>query len=691
MGVRTVSLGVERGTRASAALEAAESAWIAALPCAALTVLVVALLGPPLGHAFLAPGSEAFFGVVRVRPEPVEHGRYLLSLLGPLLLAAAVLASARRPPRLHDATARRVVLATQLALVAFLVLCLLAQHDVLLSAYRPEWRSPHVRYFTLPTLALAVALPALGLALLRRHGIAVRLAAAVRETRARRGAALAFAVLFTALWLLTAINTDGSVGHTAPLVLIHLPWSLSEPFAILDGRTPLVNFHAQYGQLWPYLAAGAMALLGASIGVYTVVAALCSGLALLAVFATLRRVVASSALALALYLPFVATGFFMKLGPLENRYGPAGLPSLWPVRYGGAYLLLWLLVRHVAGAAPRRVWVLFGIAGLVLINNPEFGVGAVAALAVALVAMRPPRSRAAAGRLLAEAAGGLAGAAVLVALGTLLRSGSLPHFGWALEFSRLYGIGGWEMLPMPAIGIYLAVDVTFVAAVAVAIVRAVRREANVALTAALLWSGVFGLLVGVYFAGRSHPQVLIDLFSPWALSIVLLTAVAVRALAARDWRAPTPAELAVLFGFGLTVCSLAQTPTPWSQVARLRHTTSAPVFRYREVAAFVREQTHRGEKVALLTLLGPRIAYETGRVDVSPYASMQSIVTVQQLARTIDALRRAGGRKLFISTDFTSPEQFAMLRRAGFVVQVQAPDAEGGRIGEFVDGAPRDG
>jgi len=690
--VSSISLGVERGTRRArtTALGTAEVAWLALVPCALLTAAVVALLGPPLGRTFLAPGSDVFWPTLasKVRPEPAEHGRYLLSLLGPVLVAGAALASARRPPQLEAALARRAVMAAQLLLIGFVALCFLAQYDVVLSAFRPVWRATHVRYFTLPTLAFALAAPPLALALLRRRtDVAARVRVLARETRVRRTGALLVAILLTALWLLTAVDTDGSIDLTASAVLIHLPWSLSEPFAILNGRTPLVDFHAQYGQLWPYVAAATMKLFGASIGVYDVCAATCSGLALLAVYATLRRVVRSSAAALALYLPFMATGFFMKVGPPDNRYGPANLPSLWPVRYGGSYLLLWLLVRHVTGAAPRRAWLLFGAAGLVLINNPEFGTGAVAAAAVALVAAHPPRSRAAAVRLLAEAVGGLAGAVVLVAVGTLLRSGSLPHFGWALKFSRLYGVSGWEMLPLPRIGIYFVVYVTFAAAVVVAIVRALRREADVALTAALMWSGAFGLLAGAYFAGRSHPQVLIDLFSSWALSVVLLTIVAVRALAARDWRAPSPAELAVLFGLGLTICSLAQLPTPWGQVARLRRTT-APIYERREVARFVAEQTRRGEKVVLLMPLGHRIAYEIHRVDVSPYASMQEIATVQQLRATVAALRREGGRKLFITTEVTFPEQLAFLREAGFQAQVRAPDAEGGQVAELVDSGP---
>lgn len=681
----TIDVGAERTRTAGVALQPAQLAWLAAPVCALVTIVLVALLGPPLGDAFLGPGTEVFWPQAGAVPEPQEHGRYLLSLLGPAALVVAILLGARRTPQLDAGLARGAVLCTQLLLVGFLALCFLAQYDVLISAYRPEWEA-HVRYFTPTTLAVALALPALLLVLLRRQTVATAIARLVRETRARRIGALAVAVLLTAAWLLSAVDADGSIANTATGVAGHILWSLDEPFAILNGRTPLADFHAQYGQLVPYGAAGAMALFGASLGVFTVTMTAASGLVLLAIYALLRRIVRSSLVALVLYLPFLATGFFMRIGPLEDRYGPANLFSLWPIRYGGPYLVAWLLVRHVDGAAPRRPWLLFLVAGLAFVNNPEFGAGAVAALVIALLAVRPPRSRAAAGRLAGEAIAGMVGGGVLLVLLTLVRSGSLPHLGWALEFSRLYGVGGWALVPMPRLGIFLVVYVTFAAALAVAAVRVARGAQDAVLTAALAWSGVFGLVAGGYFAGRSHPQVLIDLFSPWALALVLLTIAAGRALAARGWRRPAPAELAVLFGFGLAVCSLAQTPTPWSQLDRIRDDAPVALFKQGVAARFIAERTQPGEKVELLMPLGHRIAYDIGRVNVSPYASIESMPTQQQLATAIAALRREGGNKLFLSTQFTFEEELDAIRQAGFTIEEEVQDERGAMVLELVDG-----
>jgi len=686
--VSTIDAGAGRATRTvRVALQPEQLAWLAAPACALLTVLLVALLGPPLGDAFLGPGPEAFWPRAGAVPEPAEHGRYLLSLAGPALLTAAILIGAFRPRRVDARLARVGPLAAQLLLVGFLAACFLAQYDIGVSAYRPEWEA-HVRYFTPLTLAVALALAVLLPVVLRQEALAARAAAFVRETRGRSIGALIAAVLFTAAWLLTAVDADGSIANTASGVAGHILWSLDEPFAILNGRTPLADFHSQYGQLVPYAAAAAMALFGASLGVFSLTMTTLSGLSLLAIFALLRRIVRSSFVALVLWAPLLATGFFMKIGPLDDRYGPANLYSLWPIRYGGPYLVAWLLARHVDDAGPRRPWVLFLVGGLALANNPEFGAGAVAALAVALVAVRPPRSRAAVRRLALEAGGGLAAALLALVLLTLATSGSLPHLGWALEFSRLYGVGGWALVHMPRLGIFLAVYVTFAAALALAAVRVARGAQDPVLTAMLAWSGVFGLVAGGYFAGRSHPQVLIDLFSPWALSLVLLTIAAGRALAARGWRSPQVAELAVLFGFGLLVCSLAQTPAPWSQLHRIRDEAPVALFKQRIAAAFVTERTQPNEKVLLLMPLGHRVAYDTGRVNVSPYASIESMPTRQQLARAIEALRREGGDKLFLSTQFTFNEELAAIQRAGFSTAGQVQDEREAAIVELVD---RDG
>jgi hypothetical protein len=653
-----------------------DAAWLAALPAALVLLAAIVVLGPALGHALLGAPSIAFWPTatptLAIRPEPVEHARYLLALAAPVAVAGLLLALARRsaPPR--SAALGALVLASQACLVAFLVLTVVAQRGITYGAIYSG--APfHKVYFTLPTLAAAALLTVAAVAALGRETLVERVRGWTRETTGRRTVAIAFAALLGAAWLLTALNGEHTIRNANIGVYGNFTYWLDETFAVLDGRAPLVDFHAQYSQLWPYVAAALMLPLGTSVGAYAAIMTAGTALTLAAVFATLRRVVRSSLLALALFAPFVATSFFTEIGPPSNRYGPSNLFSIFPMRYAGAYLLAWLTVRHLDGARPVRRPLLFLVAGLVLVNNVEFGAPAFAATFAALLWGETQRSWA---RLARDAALGLLGAGALVSLLTLAVAGALPRPALLFTFSRLWGLGGVTMLPMPALGLHLAIYVTFAAAIVVATVRALAGETDVRLTALLAWAGVFGLGAGSYFAGRSHPEVLIDLFSAWAFALVLLVVVAVRAILARPTRRPLLAELAVLFGLGIAICSLAQVPAPWSQVERLGRTARRPPFGAAEATRAIRAATRPGERVAILAPVGHRIAYDLGIVNVSPYASLLSMPAVEQLSETIRVLRREGGHKVFVSVGQTEPQQLTALEQAGFVLVATHGDVE---------------
>jgi hypothetical protein len=641
-------------------LTVVELGWVIAIPAAVLTVAALWALGSPLGRWLFPPSSIRFWlSPQRLFPEPTEHARYLIAAAAPLLASGILVLLSHQRPR-HRPALGVLVRAAQLLTAAFAVFAVFAQHSL---AYRGFFHVyPRRMYFTTPTLVVGALLAVVIVVLPRLPPARAR--GALRETPARRAAALLVAALFVAAWLLTAINSDATIGRAASEMSENVPFWLDETFSLLNGSAPLVSFHAQYAQLWPYAAAGLMALLGTTLSVFTATMAAATAAAMLAVYATLRRVVRSSLVALALFLPFLATSFFKEDGPWDNRYAPSNLLSLFPMRYGGPYLLAWLLARHLDRARPRRALPLFLAAGLVTINNVEFGAPAFAATFAALVWTAPRPLRGQVGRLVAAAALGMAGAVAAVALLTLIVAGSLPHFGLLLEFSRIYGLGGFGMLPMPAFGLHLALYVTFAAAIVVATTRALSQEDRL-LTGLLCWAGVFGLGVGGYYAGRSHPDVLIDVFSAWAFALCLLLVVAVRNVARRPSRRPTIAELAVFAGFGIAACSVAQTPAPWSQVARLQRTT-APVMRYEAAVRLVRQTTRPGERIGILGPLGHRIAYEAGVKDVVPYSHIETMVTVEQWDEALRAMASAHARSLFIYEPMVIRRTARYLLRAGW-------------------------
>jgi hypothetical protein len=640
-------------------LAPAELAWAALLPCALAAVAAILLLGPPLGHALSSPGADALWPATwwaaQGRPEPVEYGRYVLALLAPLALAAAVLAGARRPPRLRPRTIRAVVAAGQAGLLALVAVAVLGQRNAIPAGRQQE------ELLDTTMLVVAAVLVLAALLAMRSAGAGAAVARIARERPWLRIACAAVAVAVAATWLLEAIQTDRLVED-----LGQMNWTLTDPFAVLNGHDPLVDYRLVYAKLLPYPAALALLAFGTNAFVYTLFMTALSLLALVAAYAVLRRVAGSSLLALGLFVPLVA---------MSDMRHMMLVPAMWPMRYGGAFLLAWLVARQIDGDRPRRLWTLFAVAGVVSVNQLDFGIAALLACVAALLCARPPRSPRDVLRLAGGVGGGVLVAVAAVSLLTLARAGSLPRLELLLEWPRIFTNLGWFSMPMPNVGLHLAIYATFAAAIAVAAVRVARGAEDRLLTGMVAWSSVFGLLAGGYYAGRSDDMKLAAMFAAWSLALALLTVVCVRSLAARGWRSPTVAELLVLYGFALSICTIGQLSSPPALIRRL--TAAAPPVQYRPLAKqFIAPHVTRGDKVAILLPEGPRLAYELGLDNVAPYQSQNAIVTRRQMQTLLDVLEREQIEEVFMPVPGASllrevssaPEHVRRLQAVGFTV-----------------------
>ncbi len=554
-------------------------------------------------------------------------------------------------------TAGALVTVTQLLLVSALVVFFIAQSSV------NPYTISDPTYFTPLAIAVACALAALGAWVLTRRELLERRPRRLLSGAGANTACAVAAVLLTVAWLLPSIVTDADLVFADPVMGGHLQFTFDEAMSVLDGRSPLVDM-ATYGALVPYLVALPLAAFGASLAAFSTLMTTLTALALLAVFALLRRLARSAAAALALYVPFLATSLFIVRGEAVVRFDFGNYFGMFPVRYGGPYVLAWLTTRHLDGERPRST-ALFAVAGIVVLNNTDFGLPALGATIAALVCAAPPRSRAQLLSLGGRLAAGLGIALALVSLLTLLRAGKLPHLGLLTVYARLFGIAGFGNLPTPPLGFHLVILATFVAALATAAVRAVRGAADRSLTGMLAWCGVFGLGTGAYFAYRSHPDTLIASFSIWSLTLALLLVVAVRAAQAHGPALPTPATVALLVGCGLAVCSIAQFPLPWKQVERIARSSDQQPLKWTAAGQFIRKLARPGAAVAILTPLGHRIGYDIGVRNVSAYTGMQQMPTAEQLQATIDTLRSEGGTLVFLGEKWW-PEVAPALEAAGF-------------------------
>ncbi len=118
---------------------------------------------------------------------------------------------------------------------------------------------------------------------------------------------------------------------------------------------------------------------------------------------------------------------------------------------------------------------------------------------------------------------GVGAALVLVCAVILARSGELPNPAFATYWSSTFARDGYGLVPMPTLGLHWALYFTYAAALLTAAVRYVRAEADRALTGMLAFAGIFGILSGFYFAGRSLPWQLMLLFPVWGFALALLT------------------------------------------------------------------------------------------------------------------------------------------------------------------------
>ena len=671
--------------------DGAIAAWLCALPCAALAVLAIVVLGPPLGE-LLEPARNPYTflgGGGAPAPEPTEHARYLLAVCAPLLGVAALGAAPRWLARVPGRSVEPIVLATQLVLAGVVVASIVAQYRLRFGVVYTGGREPTLtlRYFTPATLVAAALLTAALAGGLRSARVRARAATALSmDGRSRRRLLGACAVAATAIWMLHAVHSDGEIGNAVEDVRYHLGFTLDETFAVLNGRTPLVDFTAQYGSLWPYAIALPMLAFGKTALTFTLVLCAITALALLAVYGVLRRATGSALAALLLYLPFLATSLFQISGTLENRSTVGSYYANFPLRYALPFLLAWLTARRIERGDDgfAGAWALLALAGLALLNNGDFGLAALGGTIAALLWSAPVLERRAAARLAGAVAAGLATAFALVSLLTLVRAGSLPQLERLVDYARTYAVGGFAMMPIPGVlGMHLVVYLTYVAAIVVATVRALRGASNRVLTGMLAWAGVFGLGAGAYWVGRSHPVALKYQLSAWALALVLLTIVAVRELAAPRLRRTAIGALVVVLGFGVAACSLAQTPTPWGQLERLTapFTPSEEVpdadplvpSQDPQVRQFVssladgpsRFVVRRGVPVAILLTTGHRVADAYGVVNVSPYTGIESLQTVARVEATLDALRDAGGNTVILPNPL-DPSIFPVLQRRGF-------------------------
>jgi hypothetical protein len=671
--------------RARLATPAEDLAWIAVAGGAVLLAVAFTWLAPPLSKLYPSPIHDEFASWrVAIAPEPLEETRAILTLATPLLLAAIVVSFGTRrapSPRL-DA----VVIPLQLAGVGLLVAAVLnqARTGPLLS---PDY---FYRYLvSVPNLIIGIVVGVvLTAALVRPPKIRwpELLSDSVARLRGWRWLALLIAVVVTAIWLLPAVNTDATVGRAGNLASSHIPVQGEDYFAAVNGRTPLVDYISQYANLLPILVEPVIRAAGPSITSLSVTLCALSALAMVAIYGAFALITRGMWSGLALYVPWVALGLFPwnQIGPYREFDGI--YYGVLPGRYFGPFVLAFLCA---IALRTRRMptYVLFAVAGLVLLNNYEFGVGALLALIVAVAAgwdRATPLRRRVLG-LLIEGIAGLLMAAAFVSLVTLARTGQLPDPALLTYFNRIFLRDSYGLEPMSSLGVHWALYATYGAGLLMGAVRYVRRDPDRALTGMLAFASVFGLVTGMYFVGRSSQYQLMLLFPAWGFALALVAWTAARSLSSagddrlRLRRLLIPA-CAALIGLGVMISAIDRIPPPIQQIDRLRAGgTPQDLDPYERL---IRGTTTPGDDVLLIGISPEHLlADRTGVVNVSPLNGVTSLISPAEANRSIDELDESGGDLVIERVSglaaggfvFGVPEFAEILRSRGYALVSEDP------------------
>jgi hypothetical protein len=531
------------------------------------------------------------------------------------------------------------VLAVTAQILFGLVLAIVAWRD---------WTVGHV--FTQPTDLVAAISFVIGMvvafylvrgsqpAVLRQAGMLLR--GFARSGPIATVVGLALMLVSTVAAMSFAIYTTATQYAAPTVTTYHFQFVEEELTAILAGRVPDVTFVPQYVNVFGYLTAPWFAIFGTSIGSFTTVMAIFSGLAFLAVGSLFKTLFRNWLLTAVLYVLFLSIAMVPGYRYSYGVVTVVNYPALMPFRYLGPYLLL-----AAIGFALRRRqlgwWLAIGtLSGLVLANNLDFGLAAaLAALVASLIGGSDLGDRS--WRFPIIAFTGVVVGFLAFWLALWCQAGSFPSFHQYEFFAvDLGGSGAYAAKMGTAFGVQLVLWCTYAACIAIPIFRWIRgRRDNMTMLrdGLMAFIGVFGFGSGLYYVDRALQPVVKGLIVTWAIAAILLAweiALQVRVqLGTRGrlhWALALPLALTVSLA-GLGIGTFSDTRNLPGQI-RLLTSTQKPVdFLNPHLIRAVTSCTRPGEHVILMMPNGYSVALQAGVSNWMPYNNPGTVSTSSQI------------------------------------------------------------
>jgi len=454
-----------------------------------------------------------------LQPEPLEKLRYLVALVCIPTLPPAIYLGLRSA--WQEAGSGAVAQLKAFAADPAVCVC----RDAAVASAVVSWLAWLGIQSEIPNAGLLLAVSAIGIAAcwIGRPAVGRMLAAA--------GWVVAPALLLLAWWdqLLGEdwFWLDFNIWH-------HVDILLGAVNQVAHGKTILVDTSSQYGLLYPYVAAAALAPFG--VGVVSL-AVLFATLGLvqimLACLAIARLPGMSGAWRVGFLVAYCGLAVPMLGGALFNLPDTICLPrdthafacvpvyyQYFPLRTFWPTFFIWFVPLTLASRSHWMMPAGYVLAGVAFLWNADTGLlclvayaGACGYLALASAGRRPAAAVLAAAAHAAAAALTVALALAAYAGFAWLRSGLLPDYRALFRFQEIFYTAGFFMLPMPMWELWQPIIGVYALTVAWAMRRLVTGRAT-RRAAWMLFIALYGLGAFSYYQGRSMASFLPSSFAP---------------------------------------------------------------------------------------------------------------------------------------------------------------------------------
>lgn len=435
-------------------------------------------------------------------------------------------------------------------------------------------------------------------------------------------------VILTGIALLPSYRTNFSLPYSADHIGGHFPFIYGEFAAPLNGRTSMVDFFPQYQNILPMLVVPYFRAFGLTVGSFATLMIFFSLISLMAVSHFLRRFT-GPVRGFIYYAVFLGLAFApMGISNPVNSYTyyPNG-----PLRCFFPYITSFLLWKTLHTSSRRWRFTLLVVSTLGFLNNMDFGLACWAATLATLFAVENDKLTLALELIFAFAAELFAWIAF-----SWIRSGEFFDPRNLGMYQKAFGYYGLTMLPIEPLGWHWAAFLVLISAALVGLFDLRRTTSNRIMGGMLSYCSLLGFASGMYFVGRSHPNVLVSLYGIIGLNLILLFH-----RTHRQRSAPagvTFSQRLLLFGMVIATSNLGLVFRPIEEFQRIISPARGPMIRpdasldFRmKLASIVRSHSKEGSNVEIVYRFGYEIAERAGVQNRFPFAQDGSVALISQV------------------------------------------------------------